>query len=167
MATITWFSVRGRWVAAASWHGLTVWNAHDGSLRRQLIKFESAALAVSPDGRTLATATARELVLWDTATWQPHRRMALGLSSGDPVPVAFSPDGALLAVAATREEILLLDALTGDPLATLTPPLPLNLVEMRFSADSRHPAAQTLGPVIHLWDLHALRIELRLLGLDW
>ena len=87
--------------------------------------------------------------------------------AGDPVPVAFSPDGTLLAVAATRQEIQLIEARTGDPLATLTPPLPMNLVTMRFSADSRHLAAQTLGPVIHVWDLHALRRKLRVPGLDW
>ena len=157
------------WVAGASYPGVdvTALNAQENSKVRHLIENEHAGLAVSPDARTLATATAHELVLWDTATWRPRRRIATGLPAGDPVPVAFSPDGALLAVAATRQEIHLLDARTGDPLATLTPPLPMNLVTMRFSADSRHLAAQTLGPVIHVWDLHALRRELRALGLDW
>lgn len=70
-------------------------------------------------------------------------------------------------MAATRQEIQLLGRLTGDPLATLTPPLPLNLVTLRFSADSRHLAAQTLGTVVHLWDLPALHRELRGLGLNW
>ena len=158
-----------KWAAGASYGGVgvTVWNAHDGSMLRHLIENKNADLAVSPDGHTLATATASELVLWDTATWQPRRRIASGMTSVVPVPVAFSPDGALVAVAATRQEIHLLDAHSGDPLATLTPPLPLNLVTMRFSADGRHLAAQTLGPVIQVWDLQALRSELRTLGLDW
>ena len=68
----------GRWVVSEDHHGVTVWNAHDGSLLRQLIAFEGAGLALSPDGHTLATATSRELVLWDTTTWQPRRRTATG-----------------------------------------------------------------------------------------
>ena len=163
------FSPDERWVAGTSHGGVEVMdlNAPAGTKPRRLVENESAGLAVSPDAQTLATATAGELVLWNTATWEPRRRISTGLPAGVPVPVAFSPDGALLAVAATRREIALLDARTGEPLATLTPPLPLNLVTMRFSADGRHLAAQTLGPVIQVWDLRALRAELRALGLDW
>lgn len=134
---------------------------------RQLIPLDNADLAVSPDARTLATATGNELVLWDSTTWEPRRRMTSGLHSGVPVPVVFSRDGLLLAVALTRQEIHLLDAHTGDPLAILTPPFPVEHVALAFSADGRHLAARIEGPVIHLWDLHALRSELRAIGLNW
>ena len=158
-----------KWAAGASFQGAgtTVWNAHDGTMLKHLIHLENADLGVSPDGLTLATATASELVLWDAVTWQPRLRMPTGLTGGVPLPVTFSPDGSLLAVAATRQAIQLLDARTGDPLAMLTPPLPLNLVTLRFSADGRYLAAQTEGAVIHLWNLPALRQALRGMGLDW
>ena len=156
-------------MADASFYGVgdTVWDARNGALAQHLIQTESAQLAFSPDSRTLATGTARELVLWDTATWQPRQRIALHLTGAIPVPVAFSRDGALLAIAATRDEIHLLDPRTGHPVATLTPPLPLTLTALTFSSDGRHLAAQTLGPVLHLWDLQSLHRELRALGLDW
>jgi hypothetical protein len=93
--------------------------------------------------------------------------VATGETGGVPVPVVFSRDGTLLAVALTRQEIQLLDPRTAEPLATLTPPLPVSLETLAFSADGHHLAAQTEGPVIHLWDLHALRRELSALGLNW
>ena len=157
------------WVAGASFNGagVNIWNARDGTLLHHLLENNNARLALSPDGATLATATAGELVLWNTATWQPRRRSKTGVVDAVPVPAAFSPDGTVLAVALTRQEIQLLDSHTGNPLATLTAPLPLNLVTLRFSTDSRHLAAQTLGPILHLWDLHALRRELHTLALDW
>ncbi len=165
-----WHGIRtgssSRRAPLTAWAG-NIWNARDGTLLCHLLENDNARLALSPDGATLATATAGELVLWNTAAWQPRWRTKTGAVDAVPVPAAFSPDGTLLAVALTRQEIQLLDPHTGNPLATLTAPLPLNLVTLRFSADGRHLAAQTLGPVIHLWDLHALRRELRALGLDW
>ena len=47
---------------------------------QHLIENENAALAVSPDGHTLATAIASELVLWDTTMWKPRQRIATGLN---------------------------------------------------------------------------------------
>jgi WD40 repeat protein len=91
----------------------------------------------------------------------------LGLSGGVPVPVTFSPDGKWLAVAATRSEVRLIDAHTGDELATLTPPLLQNLGSLVFSGDGRYLAGHTLARVAHVWDLHALRRELAALKLDW
>jgi WD40 repeat protein/tRNA A-37 threonylcarbamoyl transferase component Bud32 len=157
------------WTAGASRSGVgvTVWNARDGSMLRHLIELDNAELALSADGRTLATATAAELILWDSATWQPRRRIATGLSGEDPGPVVFSRDGTLFAAALTRHEIHLFDPRTGDPLAILTPPVRVALETLAFSADGRCLAAQTLGPVIHLWELHTLRRELRTRRLDW
>jgi WD40 repeat protein len=157
------------WVAAASHVGqvVTVWDARDGRFARQLVSGENAQLAFSPDSRTLATATPRECALWDTRSWQAQRRWPLGMSGGVPVPVTFSPNGLWLAVAATRSEIRLLDTRTGSELATLTPPLPQNLDSLVFSADSRYLAGHTLARVVHVWDLHALRRELKLMKLDW
>jgi WD40 repeat protein len=158
-----------RWIAAASApdENVTIWDAHTGSPVRQLISGNAAQVAFSPDGRTLATATPRECVLWSTDFWRPQRRWMLGLSGGVPVPVAFSPDGQWLAVAATRSEIRLFDLRTGNELATLTPPLPQNLDSLVFSADGRYLAGHTLARAAHVWDIHALRKELAEMKLDW
>lgn len=158
-----------RWVAGAtvSGHGVSVWNARDGVLLRHLIKSENARPAVSPDGTTLATLTAGELVLWDTDSWQPRQRRAAHDMGAVALPIAFSPDGTLLAAALNMQDIHLLHPRTAATLAVLTAPVPLNLETLRFSADSRRLAAQTLGPVLHVWDFVALRGELQRLGLDW
>ena len=157
------------WVVAASHVSqvVTIWDARDGRFVRQLISGENAQVAFSPDGRTLATATARECALWDTRSWQAQRRWPLGVSGGVPVPVTFSPDGRWLAVAATRSEIRLIDTRTGNELATLTPPLPQNLDSLVFSADGRYLAGHTLTRAAHVWDLHALRRELKAMKLAW
>lgn len=158
-----------QWVVGAAYNGsgVNVWDARTGRFTRQLVDRGNAALALSSDGKTLATATATELILWDTAGWEPRRRISTGLNGGVPLPVAFSPDDSILAFAATRQSIALLDAGTFRPVATLTAPIPLNMVALRFSRGGSHLAAQTLGPVIEVWDLATLRAELGKLGLGW
>jgi WD40 repeat protein len=158
-----------QWVAAASavGFGVAIWDTRDGRLIRQLIAQDNARIAISPDGRTLATATPREWVWWDTDSWQPRRRVPLGLLGGVPAPVAFSPDGRLFAIAATRTDVDLLDAHTGEARATLTAPAPQNLNSLVFSGAGPYLAADTLARVVHLWDLRALRDELAVLKLDW
>lgn len=157
------------WVVAAAHVGqdVTIWDARDGRFVRQLISGDNAQIAFSPDGHSLATSTPRECALWDTRSWQALRRWPLRLSGGVPVPVAFSPDGLWLAVAATRSEVRLLDTRTGNELATLTPPLPQNLISLVFSADGRYLAGHTLTRVAHVWDLHALQRELSTMKLNW
>jgi WD40 repeat protein len=158
-----------RWVAAASFGGIgvTVWNTRDGALAWHLITNENATVAFSPDGRTLATATARECVFWDTDSWQARHQFTYDLVGEVAVPIVFSPNGEWIAVAARREEIHLVDARSGEEVATLLPPVRNNLRELAFSGDGRYLAAHTLVSTVHLWDLHALRRELATMNLAW
>jgi WD40 repeat protein len=144
-----------QWVAAASavGFGVAIWDTRDGRLIRQLIAQDNARIAISPDGRTLATATPREWVWWDTDSWQPRRRVPLGLLGGVPAPVAFSPDGRLFAIAATRTDVDLLDAHTGEARATLTASRPAEsqlagLQRREALSRSRHARTRraSLGP---------------------
>lgn len=107
-----------------------VWRVGTGALRFSRTDFGAASVSValSSDGRTLATATGRskrnggsqwyapELWLWDLRTEQLLRTVegARGLH----VPVAFSPNAQLL-VYADDKEVVLIETATGQRRATL------------------------------------------------
>ncbi|MGH3844617.1 MAG: caspase, EACC1-associated type [Pseudonocardiaceae bacterium] len=77
------------------------------------------AVAFSPDGRLLATASHdNEVCLWDPATGQ-HLRTLTG-HDGPVWGVAFSPDGRLLATSGEDNTARLWDPATGQHLRTLT-----------------------------------------------
>jgi WD40 repeat protein len=158
-----------RWVAVAAVNGLgvTVWDVPSGQLRCTLTTNEWGHLALSHDGRTLATATVRECCWWDTATWQVRRRFPLDLHGEVPGCVAFSPDGQLFALTASRQQVVLFDARSGEELARLTAPEAQNMEPLVFSGDGRLLAGGSHTKIIQLWDLGALRRELAALGLDW
>jgi WD40 repeat protein len=158
-----------RWVAVAAvdGSGVTLWNALTGQFHRQLTTNEWVCIALSPDGRTLASATVRECCWWDTGTWQVRQRFPLDQPGGVPGNVAISPDGRLLALAADRQKLILFDLRTGDELATLTAPAPQIVEALAFSGDGGLLAAGTTAGVVQFWDLRELRRELAALGLDW
>ncbi|MBI5388740.1 MAG: protein kinase [Verrucomicrobia bacterium] len=157
-----------RWVAVTSATGsVTVWDALTGQFQRQLLTNEHAAIALSPDGRVLATATGRECCWWESDTWQVRRRFPLS-GTGEMAGFAtFSPDGRFFALAAGRRKLTLYDAHSGDELGILTAPALQNAEPLAFSGDGHLLAAGTAAGVVQLWDLRELRRELAALSLDW
>jgi WD40 repeat protein len=103
------FSPDSRLLAAVTGsHRVTLWDTTHGRVRRVLaVRFrEIAALAFSPDGRTLAVADseANRVLLYDTHTWRMKRLLRAGAGDApDPLrreainTLKFSPDGRLLA----------------------------------------------------------------------
>jgi WD40 repeat protein len=109
------------------------------------------AISLSPDGRTLATASRDQAMrLWDMTTGRELRR--LPGHEGSLRSVAFSPDGKVLATVVSPPRVLRLwDVATGRQLLRLQGPFPW-LGHVAFSPDGRTVAAAGDNHRIALWE---------------
>ena len=147
------FSLDGTQIAIATANGIKLYDTYTG---KELALFSApldnvTALALSPDNRTVASASGdATLHLWNTRTgehsthlWHTHPIVAL----------AFSPDGNTLASGSFRE-IRLWD-LTTDP------PIPISVLNghrdmvttLAFSSDSKTLASTSFYGTILLWNV--------------
>jgi WD40 repeat protein len=107
------------------------------------------AVAFSPDGKTLACASADGTVkLWDAQTGALRRRV----NHNGNVAVAFSPDGATIASASTDMTAKLWDAQTGVLKRTLSGHLAI-VQSVAFSPDGTTLASGGIGASLILWDV--------------
>jgi serine/threonine protein kinase/WD40 repeat protein len=158
-----------RWLVTTTWNGrgVVVWDLNEGKRVTDLApETGSATPAFSPDGRWLAVSDGFALYLWETGTWRRVYRIPRERPDGWPGPVTFSPDGRMLAVPFTRYVAQLIEPLSGRCLGILQTPTSNSLSDYGFSADNRHLAiAETEH--IQLWDLDAVRRELREMEIGW
>lgn len=116
------FSPNGRFVAIQSTRdGTSVWDAASGERVLTIVDENPTAvraITYSPDGRFIATGgDDRSVCVWDAKTGSLHRRIS-GLPWG-PFDLAFHPSGRVLFVVGPGGQLVALDPLEGEELATL------------------------------------------------
>jgi hypothetical protein len=115
------FSPDGRWLATESTDQLyaSLWDASTGELKRtfqrgtERSRDRGFAVAISPDGRLLASAASNGLNVWHLGS----EKLAFLKSDIRGSSVAFSPGGILVATAG--RDVNVFDAFTGKELAKL------------------------------------------------
>jgi WD40 repeat protein/serine/threonine protein kinase len=144
------FSANGKaLVTASNWHGgpgtVRLWDPATGVERSRFEVPFIGAIALSPDGATLAVAGGN-VGLWDVATGRLRTSIPLDLH-----PLAFSPDGKSLAGGARDRTVRVIDVATGRELAQ---EVHLDLVTgAAFSPDGKMLATASQKGHIKTWDM--------------
>ncbi|HUH96865.1 MAG TPA: hypothetical protein VLZ89_05870 [Anaerolineales bacterium] len=111
-----------------------------------------ASVALSPDGKTLASSGYDDtVILWDVATGQMIGQPLTG-HTGSVISIAFSPDGRTLASGSSDETIILWDVATRQPIGQPLMGHSNFVSSVAFSPDGRTLASGSENAII-LWNV--------------
>ncbi len=159
-----------RYAAIAGWErgGATVWDATSGAKLADLGMGQHGVLQFSPDAQYLA-ATPDGVTLWRTSDWRRTSQLRLHGTTPAGLGIAFAPDSRVLAVGQVNGVVALVDPATGAEWARLSDRDVSVASIMSFSPDQRCLITSSVDQrsPAQVWDLTAMRRELRDRGLDW
>jgi hypothetical protein len=162
-------SADGRWAASCGWHSdrVRLWNAGTGQMVHEWVTGKWTYACFTPDSRTLIISRGDEFSFWDVETLRPIQRLPRDVT---PFPghMAFSPDGKLMALEMAPAVLHLKEVATGRTVAKLEDPCGDRATWQSFTPDgTKLVVAANYASAIHVWDLRAIRAQLKEMNLDW
>lgn len=149
-----------------------LWKMSDGKLQRSISTASTVwDVAISPDGKTLATGLDNNRVeLWNVSDGK-----SIKVLSGHNARVRFvswSPDGSKIASGSDDDSAILWDATAGTALRTLKGHTS-DVYDVKFSPDGKLLATTSPDLNVRIWDiatgqtLQTLRHESHVVSVDW
>jgi mono/diheme cytochrome c family protein len=135
------------------------WKVNDGSLVRKYEGHKDAlyAIALSPDGLTLATGSYdQKIKLWNVEDGQ--ERQTLAGHNGSVFGLSFRPDGKVLASASADRTVKLWDTGSGKRLDTFSQPFK-DQTTVAFSPDGKTVASAGVDSRIRMWRVSDAALE--------
>jgi WD40 repeat protein len=150
------FSCDGQTLASGSYASeggtLKVWNLNTGKVICTIYRNVGKSVfsvAISPDGQTLASIEAEQIIIWNLYTGELLRTFYY---SGYSECVAFSLDGKILAGGSEGDTIMLWHPQTGELLSTLSGQEG-DVLSIAFSSDGQTLASAS-SENIKIWDVY-------------
>ncbi|EEF60702.1 c-type cytochrome domain-containing protein [Pedosphaera parvula] len=135
------------------------WKVADGSVVHRCTGHKDAiyALALSPDGKILATGSYdQKIILWNVETGKEIK--TLSGHNGAIFGLAFRPDGKILASASADRTVKLWDVATGERRDTLSQPTK-EVYAVAFSPDGKRLMAGGVDNRIRIWQISETAAE--------
>jgi WD40 repeat protein len=157
----------GHWAACGNWHGSDAWvvDLSTNTAARRLPHVGNATVEFTPDSRYLVIGGRREFHFLQTNTWE--QRFAISRDEPDPMPgkIRFAHHSGLAALHASRSRIRLVRWEDGQEYLTLTTPEERHLTAFAFTPDDCYFVVTSPDHHLLVWDLEALNIRIKALGL--
>lgn len=140
---------------------VNLWDVETGN---HLVTFKGESdgihhsLALSPDGKTVATCGERDgkIILWDFS--RAEQRQTLAADQALVWSVAFSPNGAQLAASGESGTVIIWNASTWKEMVRLSPEVPSRARCLSFSPDSKMLVAGNKNGSLTIWNCDDWRI---------